>query len=77
MHRTQIMLEDDQYQALREHARRAGRSMGDLIREMLTAGLSGPASSRKTRRLAAVRGLFHQPGVRGRDHDRYLYGRGD
>ena len=39
MHRTQIMLEDSQYLTLRERARLEGKSMGQLIRELVDRGL--------------------------------------
>lgn len=32
MHRTQILLEDAQYQRLREESARTGRSIGELVR---------------------------------------------
>lgn len=32
MHRTQILLEEHQYERLRAEARRTGRSMGELVR---------------------------------------------
>lgn len=32
MHRTQVLLEDDQYQRLKAEAGRTGRSIGDLVR---------------------------------------------
>ena len=75
MHRTQILLEEEQYEALRARASRDGKSLGQLIRELLASAL-GTTSGRKqgTRKLSGLKGMFHEPGVRGRDHDRYLYG---
>ena len=35
MHRTQILLETEQHQALTDIARRENRSLSDLVREML------------------------------------------
>ena len=47
MHRTQITLEDSQYVTLRERARRTGKSMGQLIREMLNQELEAKPKVRK------------------------------
>jgi plasmid stability protein len=75
MHRTQVFLEDDQYEMLHSQAKREGKSMGAKLREILATGLrapepaSGPAS-----RLAAAKGMFRSRSVRGRDHDQVLYG---
>ncbi|GAA2847643.1 hypothetical protein GCM10010472_00720 [Pseudonocardia halophobica] len=33
MHRTQVLLEDEQYLRLREESARTGRSIGDLVRD--------------------------------------------
>jgi len=75
MHRTQIMLEQRQYEALRERAKQDGKSMGQLIRELLDVALAAASSpTRGRRRLQAAKGMFHEPKVHGRDHDRYLYG---
>ena len=77
MHRTQVLLEEEQYQALRARARRDGTSMGQLVRELVAAGLE--ATDRRPRprsRLKDSKGMFRAPGVRGRDHDEHLYGAG-
>ncbi len=39
MFRTQILLESEQHQALKEIARREKRSLSDVVREMLEQGL--------------------------------------
>ena len=72
MHRTQIILEDWQYQVLRAKAEREGRSMSDLIREILHAALSRPP--RQKNRLDAIEGVGEDAATYGRDHDQYLYG---
>jgi predicted DNA-binding protein len=33
VHRTQILLDDDQYRRLRHESQRTGRSIADLVRE--------------------------------------------
>jgi hypothetical protein len=37
MHRTQILIEEDQYERLKGEADRTGRSIGDLVREAIDA----------------------------------------
>ena len=39
MHRTQILLDEDRYEELRELARREGKSLGQLVRELVELGL--------------------------------------
>ena len=75
MHRTQIMLEEDQYEVLRERARRDGKSLGQVIRELLRTGLAAcrPHDHSTGSDLRSLRGVFHAPAVRGLDHDLYLY----
>ena len=70
MHRTQISLEEWQYEALRAQAEREGRSLAALIREILTKHLEPGARSR----LGRIEGVAEGPSDLGRHHDRYLYG---
>jgi len=76
MHRTQITLEDSQYVTLRERARRTGKSMGQLIREMLNQELEAKPKARKgcTSGLSKLAGVISDPGFGGQDHDEILYG---
>lgn len=73
MHRTQIILEDWQYQVLRARAEQEGRSMSELVREILRAALSQP--SRKKNRLNEMEGVGEDAIAYGRDHDQFLYGK--
>lgn len=75
MHRTQIMLEEEQYQAVCERARKQNKSMGAIIRELLDRALAA-TKPRKRRpfKLSDGKGLFSDNETRGRDHDAYLYG---
>jgi len=70
------MLEEEQYQALRERARRSGKSMGCVIREVLDASLCYGAQSAKaqTDELGELNGFFSDTEVTGRKHDDILYG---
>lgn len=72
MHRTQIILDDWQYQVLRAKADQEGRSMSDLVREILRAALKQPP--RKNSRLDEISGIGEDAATYGRDHDQFLYG---
>lgn len=76
MHRTQITLEDSQYVALRERARRSGKSMGLLIRELLERELGPGGKTRKKNRggLSALKGVLDDPDFDATNHDEILYG---
>jgi len=76
MHRTQITLEEAQYAALREQARRTGKSMGAVIREMLDRELEALGNARRGRPtgLKKLKGIIEDPGFGGEDHDEILYG---
>ncbi len=57
LYRTQILLEPEQHEELSQIARREGRSVSDVIREMLRQQLEQRKSSReetRKRRLAAL-----------------------
>lgn len=76
MHRTQVMLEESQYVALRERARRSGKSMGELIRELLGRELSSRVEEtvREPEGLYALQGSLCDERAAATDHDDILYG---
>lgn len=74
MHRTQLSLEDWQYEALKSLAERQGRSISDIVREVLTKHLRDGRKKRGRQGLKAIEGIGQNPDVCGRDHDLYLYG---
>lgn len=75
MHRTQIMLEETQYERLRQRAQSQDKSMGQLVRELVHMGLQTLENADKPkRRLNQAKGMFLVPYTDGRDHDRHLYG---
>jgi len=76
MHRTQIMLEEHQYHALVEEARRENKSMGALVRDLLNQGLQRIRKDSREWTLREARGMFSAPRSEGRNHDDYLYGDG-
>lgn len=71
-HRTQILLEDWQYGALKNLAEREGISISDTVRRILSEQLRPRSSGR--RRLQAIAGIGRDPKASGKDHDRWLYG---
>lgn len=74
-HRTQISLEDWQYESLKARGEREGRSLSDMIREAVSEYLvdeTQPSTGRA--RLDRIRGIASDPEIAGRDHDRVLYG---
>ncbi len=73
MHRTQILLEDWQYQRMKSLAEKEGRSLSSLVRDAVTAFLGRAPQSRATT-LAEIAGIGDDPDSRGRDHDDVLYG---
>lgn len=72
MHRTQILLDDWQYERMKSLAEREGRSLSSLVRDAVSAFL-GRSSARPATRLAEIAGIGEDPDTRGRDHDDVLY----
>ncbi|MFA5139449.1 MAG: hypothetical protein WC728_09480 [Elusimicrobiota bacterium] len=73
MHRTQVLLEDRQYEALKAWAKRMDKSLGEVIRLALDRLLGGGAEA--AGRLDSICGIGSDPGgPSGRDHDKQLYG---
>lgn len=73
MQRTQLNLDDWQYEALRSRADREGRSMSDVVREALAEYLVDEVGE-GANRLTDLCGIADDPSSAGRDHDRFLYG---
>ena len=72
MHRTQILLDDWQYERMKSLAERDGRSLSSLVRDAVSAFL-GRDSTRPATRLAEIAGIGDDPDTCGRDHDDVLY----
>jgi plasmid stability protein len=72
MHKTHVLLEDWQYEALQALAAQEQRSISALVREMLTSHLT---ASRQTvqQRLATMEGIGVDAHATGQDHDTFLY----
>ena len=72
MHRTQVNLEEWQYESLKVWAERQSRSLSDLVREAVSEYLVEDQGA-GGEGLADLAGLGDDPQAAGRDHDRYLY----
>ncbi|MCB1058137.1 MAG: ribbon-helix-helix protein, CopG family [Acidobacteria bacterium] len=76
MRRTQLNLDDWQYEAIRSRADRDGRSISDVVREALAEYLVDEVDEGRGA-LLGLRGVADDPESSGRDHDRLLYGEPD
>lgn len=72
MHRTQILLDDWQYEMMKTLAERRGCSLSSLVRDAVRDFLEGRAGPSSTK-LAEIAGAGDDPDCRGRDHDDLLY----
>ena len=76
MHRTQILLRRQQYEALMALGRSMDKGLAELIRLAVDKMLGEPSRKAPGIRLADIRALAKDPrGVAGRDHDALLYGK--
>ena len=71
MHRTQLLLEEWQYEALRGRAERDSKSISALVREIFSAHLEQPGHQK----LDLMEGIAEGPPDLGKNHERYLYGK--
>ena len=75
-HRTQISLEDWQYQMLIEMSRKTKKSLSGIIRDLLSEKLSKQTFKRSEDPLFKLIGIGAGDGLPvAREHDRYLYGK--
>jgi len=75
MHRTQIYLEDSQYEMLRARARHEGTSLAAVIRKILNDYLGGDRSRKDSDDFRAVIGIGEGDGSRvAENYEDYLYG---
>lgn len=70
MYRTQVMLEEKQYEFLKKLSQGKKKSMSQILREILDS------YSKKTKdfSLMSIAGIGEDHEVSGRDHDKWLYG---
>jgi hypothetical protein len=72
MHRTQISLEQDQYEKLLSESQRLGISLSEAIRRLIDAHFEGQPT--ETSPLDTITGIGVGSGdAVGREHNRYLY----
>ena len=71
MHRTQLLIEQWQYEALRLRAERRSVSISELVREILTKHLENKEPSE----LYKIEGIGADGSGVARDHDAFLYGK--
>lgn len=72
-HRTQILLEEWQYQGLREMARQVGTNLSALVRQWVTEKMQQRSRGNRKGLLALAGKIKDKPDV-ARKHDRYLAG---
>ena len=72
MHRTQLMLESWQYEALRLRAERSALSISEVVRQILTQHLS---TKERPAGIYRIEGIGSNGGSSARDHDAFLYGK--
>ncbi len=73
MHRTQIMLEDWQYELLVREAETGQTSLAHLVRTAVSQFLENQRPPRSNRSLNAIAGIGADPSGSGAEHDRLLY----
>jgi hypothetical protein len=73
MHRTTILLPEDLRRAAEREAKRAGLSLGELIRQRLRPALEGQ-KSRVPAFFSRTPWKGHGPADLSANHDQYLYG---
>jgi len=69
-HRTQVLLEPEQYERLARRARQAGVSVSEWIRRIVDDELAAPAGTR----LSSVRGIATGPSLANDEMDEAIYG---
>lgn len=72
MQRTQILLEDWQFDAIKSLSEQEGRSVSSMIRELITKRL---AALKTEGRIEDIAGIARAPRKAGKDHDAILYRR--
>lgn len=72
-HRTQLLLDDWQHEALRAISESTGTSLSGLVREAVDQYLAR-RTERVSEALSDLEGFGSDPDLAGRDHDAALYG---
>ncbi len=69
MHRTQIMLEERQYEFLKKVSEENKKSISQVLREILDSY----SKNSKIHSLSSISGIAEDSEAYGRDHDKWLY----
>ena len=72
MHRAQLLLEEWQYEALKSLSDCHGRSVSEIVREILGRHLQKRQQG-ATGKLGKLEGVADDPSDLGEDHDTHLY----
>ncbi|MBI3818645.1 MAG: hypothetical protein HY286_08145 [Planctomycetes bacterium] len=72
MHRVQLLLEAWQYEALKSAAARSGKSVSEVVRQIVTKEVGVP-SGRSRSEFDAISGIVNDAPSVARDHDKYIY----
>lgn len=73
MHRTQISLEEDQYQFLIQEAHKRKKSLSAIIRQLVTEHFKEKTSANPLEKIAGIAEGDGQ--AVGKNHNQYLYGK--
>jgi len=74
MHRTQILLDEEQYESLAREAQRLGISLSELIRRLVSQYFQDqPALEQGLEQIAGIAKATGE--ATGREHNRFLYGK--
>lgn len=74
LHRTQVMLEEWHYRYLKNAAEREDKSLSEMLRDILSKYIDERDSVQS--HLKEIAGIGADEEASGRDHDRWLYGKG-
>lgn len=71
-HRTQVLLEEEQYRYLKNIAQRDGISLSEALRLILSQFTGNPYGTVRER-LETIEGIGEDREISGREHDKALY----
>ncbi|MBI4229864.1 MAG: hypothetical protein HY608_03415 [Planctomycetes bacterium] len=74
MRRSQLILEEEQFETLKAVASRRGRSISSVLREIVAEYISGTLAPARASGLRRIEGVGEDPGSAAVEHDRFLYG---
>lgn len=74
LHRTQVLIDERHYRALKRRAHEEGLSLSALIRQILDAHLDDADNGDPGPQVQDLAGIGSDSDVHGRDHDQALYG---